>query len=207
MAAFPRDKAPRDVGDLEGLRGERTRSQGGIWQRRATPTRGWRWEERWGLMIAGEPEIEKLRRFIRVNALRESSFTVKHLEAPGSRKAPNGTGTAGVTVNGADQTGSSLDTQGWPTGTTNVVRDGDVIKIGGIDHVFMVTADADSDGSGLATIEIAPSIFVGGSPADSAAITTTDVEFTAMIADYTMPSARPGDFLDGLVVRFQELPS
>ena len=102
-------------------------------------------------------------------------------------------GTQGGTplVNGAAQTGASLVTDGWSNSITNVVRAGDIFTLAGVYSVnpvtkvstgvlqqFVVTAAANSDGSGNATISISPSITtsgttqtVSGSPADNAALT------------------------------------
>lgn len=97
---------------------------------------------------------------------------------------------AGV-VNGAGQTGSSLVTNGWSTSVTNLLRQGDVITVAGVNAVnpqsftttgslrnFVVTANVNSDGSGNATIPIYPAITISGgyqtvdaAPANSAAIT------------------------------------
>jgi hypothetical protein len=94
-------------------------------------------------------------------------------------------------VNGASQTGASLITDGWSNSITGVVKAGDVFTVAGVYKVnpvskvstgvlqqFVVTADANSNGSGQATISISPSITtstafqtVSGSPADNAAIT------------------------------------
>ncbi len=93
-------------------------------------------------------------------------------------------------VNGANQTGSSLATDGW-TASTTVLKKGDVFTIAGVYAVnpetgqstgslqqFVVTADVTSDAVGAATIPISPSIVTSGakktvtnSPADNAAIT------------------------------------
>lgn len=102
-------------------------------------------------------------------------------------------GTQGGTplVNGASQSGASLITDGWSNSITNVVRAGDIFTIAGVYAVnavtkqtlnrlqqFVVTASANSDGSGNATLSISPSIVATGTtqnvsnvPADNAAIT------------------------------------
>lgn len=99
-------------------------------------------------------------------------------------------------VNGANQTGSSLVTDGW-TNTTGAVKKGDVFTIAGVYEVnplsrrstgelqqFVVGADATADGSGNMTISISPTLTpvdslgnvvqfqtVTASPANDAAIT------------------------------------
>jgi hypothetical protein len=107
------------------------------------------------------------------------------------------TGTQGgsPTVNGANQVGSSIATQGWSNNITNLLVAGDVIFFAGVHRInpltrqstgdlrsFVVTANANSNGSGQATISIAcvdgDGITLAGpyqttdiSPANSAAIT------------------------------------
>lgn len=97
------------------------------------------------------------------------------------------------TVNGANQSGSSIVTQSWPNSQT-VLKQGDIITFAGVNAVnpqnrqstgalrqFVVTADVASNGSGAATIPIAgpgglgivpggPFQTVTGTPANSAAI-------------------------------------
>ncbi len=87
-------------------------------------------------------------------------------------------GGAGL-VNGANQTGNSLITDGWSNTITNLLLKGDIIDIGsggspvnavnqqsfedvGSLQQFVVTANVSSDGSGNATIPIYPAITPGG---------------------------------------------
>jgi len=103
-------------------------------------------------------------------------------------------GTYGGTplVNGANQTGASLITDGW-TVTTTSLNVGDTFTIANVFSVnpqtrqstgklqfFVVTAVTTTDGSGNSTIAISPAITPSGqfqnvtaSPADNAAITVT----------------------------------
>lgn len=106
------------------------------------------------------------------------------------------TGTQGgtPTVNGANQTGSSIATQAW-SNSTNVLNAGDVIFFAGVHRInpltrqstgdlrpFVVTASVTSNGSGQANIPIAcvdgdgitlagPYQTVDVSPANSASVT------------------------------------
>ena len=99
-------------------------------------------------------------------------------------------------IDGANQTGTSITTDGWTASVTNVLRRGDIITFGSNGIVpntatksggggvstgqlqqFVVTADVDSSSTGTATINIDPSIITTGafqsvtaSPADNAAI-------------------------------------
>lgn len=113
------------------------------------------------------------------------------------RQHTNGAFAGSGVVNGANQTGSSLVTNSWTSGSLSLVV-GDVFTIAGVNAVnpqnrqstgqlqdFVVTA-AVSDSSGAATISISPSIVVSGqyqtvdaSPANGAAITIKGSQSTA----------------------------
>lgn len=98
--------------------------------------------------------------------------------------------TSSPRVNGASQTGSTLATNGWGSGSTNLKR-GDIITLAGVYSVnklskvstgrlqqFVVTADTSDSAGAIASLPISPSIVtsgalqtVSGSPANSAVIT------------------------------------
>jgi hypothetical protein len=93
---------------------------------------------------------------------------------------------------GAGQTGNSIAIDGCTASVTGYFKAGDVVQFAGVRSVnimtkqstnrladFVVTADVASDGSGLATIPIYPSIVTSGAyqnvtaaPANDAAVTT-----------------------------------
>lgn len=101
-------------------------------------------------------------------------------------------------VNGADQVGASLVTDGW-SNSSAILKRGDVFTIAGVFAIhpetrestgvlqqFAVTADISSSGAGAATIAISPAIdvagadqTVSGSPADNAAINVVGTASTA----------------------------
>jgi len=121
-------------------------------------------------------------------------------------------------VSGAGQTGDTLATAGWPASTTNVVRAGDLIRIGGsgatltdaeadeIVTAFRAAADADSDSNGDATLTIEPETLSGNTPPDGAALRLQKSRIRAKIVDYTMPEAPPSELMGGLRVTFLEAP-
>lgn len=94
-------------------------------------------------------------------------------------------------VNGANQTGSSVVTNGWTANRTGLLNVGDVFTMSGVYavnpqnylstgalHQFVVTSTAASDASGNATIQFTPAITVSGAyqnvtnaPANGATIT------------------------------------
>lgn len=99
------------------------------------------------------------------------------------------TTTATPLVNGANQTGSSIITDGWGSATTSLKK-GDIVTFGGVNavnplskestgrlHQFVLTADA-TDTTGAVTLSISPAIVTSGAlqnvsaaPADNAVIT------------------------------------
>ena len=104
------------------------------------------------------------------------------------------------TVNGANQTGSTLNTQAWASGATTLKR-GDTFTIAGVNSVnplsfqstgrlqrFVVTADTSDSSGNIAALPISPSIITSGalqtvdaSPASGAAINVWNVG-TASVA-------------------------
>jgi hypothetical protein len=108
-------------------------------------------------------------------------------------------------VDGANQTGSTIDVKGGSNNITNWARAGDLIKFAGLNLVYEVTADANTDGSGDVTLSIDPPIFVGGSPADEAALTTTAVTVRARVMAAQFPQTDASDH-GMLQVTFQESP-
>lgn len=103
---------------------------------------------------------------------------------------------AGATAEGA----TSLATDGWDTSVTGLLLAGDIITIAGVYGVnpqnytttgllqeFVVQADVDSDGSGLATITISPAINAG-------TLTTTNAAGdTVSLKAYQNVTALPAD--------------
>lgn len=183
------------------------RTRSGRIQTRGSTMRGRTWTETYNPMFIGSADIEGWLAWLRWATNTGTTFTVKHLTTPGSGIAPNGLGSAGVTVSGASQTGTTLNTTGWPVSTSNVARAGDVIKVAGISHVLQVVDDANSDGSGNAALSINPPIFAGGSPSDAAAITTTDVTVSAKIIEApNWPPVGNAFWYQGFTVKFSEAP-
>ena len=81
-------------------------------------------------------------------------------------------------VNGADQTGRTIVTDGWSNSIV-IFKAGDYLKFANHDKVYTVTADVSSNGSGAATIAIEPALIT--SPATDSAITYTSVPFTVAL--------------------------
>lgn len=96
-------------------------------------------------------------------------------------KTPRGQATGTPVVNGSGQTGQVLNSSGWAVSITGILKAGDYIQIG--TRLYKVLADANSDGSGLATLDIWPAI--RESPANGATIITTNTKGVFRLANNT----------------------
>ncbi len=94
-------------------------------------------------------------------------------------------------VDGASQIGRSLAVDGASTGVTDWIKGGDYFQVG--TELKRATADSNSDGSGDLTLNFLPRIRT--SPADNAAITTTDPKGLFYLSEDGLSwSKRPGRF-------------
>jgi hypothetical protein len=84
-----------------------------------------------------------------------------------SLPTPRGVATGTPLVNGASQTGSTLITDGWTPSTTGIMKAGDYVGFN--DELRILTADADSDVGGNATLSLDSPM--RSSPANNAVIT------------------------------------
>jgi hypothetical protein len=84
---------------------------------------------------------------------------------------PRGVGTGTPLVKGASQTGKTLETDGWTAGQSPILAAGDWFQLGtgSTSRLHKLVQNANSDGSGNATLEIWPRL--RSSPADNAALT------------------------------------
>lgn len=91
---------------------------------------------------------------------------------------PRGSGLGTPLVDGASQTGLTLNTKGWTPNETGVLLEGDYLSLGTgtATRLHKVLGDVNADGSGLATLDIWPRL--RESPADSDVITITSAKGT-----------------------------
>lgn len=121
--------------------------------------RGW-WECNFVLpTIVGTANVNAWRSFIA-----QARGSANDFQVPVDPTAQSSV-TATPLVNGADQVGRSLITDGWPVSTT-VLYAGQYVTIG--DQLLQLTDDITSDETGAATISFEPPI--RSAPADNAAI-------------------------------------
>lgn len=85
--------------------------------------------------------------------------------------APQGSGAGTPLVNGASQSGFTLNTKGWTAGASGVLKPGDWLQIGY--RLYRNLALANADGSGDAALSIWPSLRESPSDGDSIILDNT----------------------------------
>ena len=206
MAAFPRTVPPARVTYPKVIGSLISVGQSGALQTRSEAAQGRTWQEAWPALPAGSEDVQEL--LVTIENLFNTGATcsLSHYLLPGSGKEAHGSGLGSPKVNGNDQSGTSLMTYGWTASETGVMKAGDCFTVPGCDVLFRVTADASSDGSGLATLTIEPPIVAGSSPTNSGALTIASATLTAVVLDYGSAFAGPDEFIGGLQVTFREAP-
>ena len=104
-----------------------------------------------------------------------------------AHKLPQGVAAGTPLVNGANQQGRSLATRGWTANLAGVMKAGDFLGIAGQTKVYMVTADANSDSTGSATLAIEPALLTV--PGDNVSLVVRNVPFTLAMGGDTLDSA------------------
>lgn len=117
---------------------------------------------------------------------------------------PQGIGTGTPLVNGGSQTEYDLITDGWTASQTGIVKAGDWLQIGAGStvHLHMVMADANSDGSGNATITIWPRL--RNSPTDNTALSVSSALGLWRLSGNTPWSININQLISGLTVQCVE---
>ena len=146
---------------------------------------GQRWKIELGYQNLPRASSEAFEAF--VMALR-GQYNTCTLVVPGASDAPQGTWPGSPVLNGANQSGRSILLRGFTAGQTGVAKAGDYVTFAGDLKVYKVVADANSDGSGLATLSIEPALMIT-SLADGAAVTSTNVAFTVAATADTLDFA------------------
>ena len=102
--------------------------------------------------------------------------------------APQGVATGTPLVNGAQSSlSTTLATKGWTAGVTGILKAGDYIQLGtGVQQrLYKVLTDANSDGSGDATLDIFPRLREGVSDAQPISFTVCQGTFRLLSNDRT----------------------
>lgn len=100
---------------------------------------------------------------------------------------PMGVASGTPVVNGADQTGNELVTDGWSTSVTNILKAGDWIQLGSgsASRLHKVIESVNSDSGGNATLTIWPNL--RSSPSDNATITVISPKGQWRLSSNEMP--------------------
>lgn len=106
-----------------------------------------------------------------------------------SAATPKGTAPGSPKVKGSSNQGSTLETDGWTAGQTNVLKAGDMFQIG--NNLYMNLNDVNSNGSGEATLDVFP--YLREYYADNTTITTSSPkgQFRLLQTDYAVYSVSP----------------
>ena len=174
MAAFPRTVKPATVTYPQNIGSLISIGQSGGVQTRSQNAQGLIWQETWPALPAGNADVQELLVTIQNLYNTGATCTLTQYLLPGSGLATNGTSAnSKPVVDGATQSGTTLNTDAWPN-SEGVLKAGDSFTIAGLDVLFRATADVTSHASGGTTaITITPPIVAGSSPADGAAIRTS----------------------------------
>jgi len=201
MADWPRTIIPVKLTFPKFPGGLDSWGQSGKGQFRDTLEVGRQWEEAYPPLYTRAEDTKEFLATINAYWRNRTTFNIGHRYY----QTQMGDGGGTPLVDGASQTGSSLDTDGWPASTT-VLKAGDIISVAGVPYVLDVLEDVVSDSDGAASISISPPIFSGGSPANDAAITYTDVKFKCVLArEPNIPDSE--QFIAGLRLLFREVIS
>ena len=167
--------------------------------KRQARTRG---AQRWGMRFAFPPmkraEFAALHAFLLSQRGQADTFTTV---LPG-HTAPQGTWAGAPVVSGAGQSGASVALSGFTASQTGVAKAGDLLKFAGHSKVYMVTADANSSGTGTATLSIQPALIA--SPANGEALTTSSVPFTVALASDNLDANLSPGVIYGLEIDLVE---
>ena len=133
-----------------------------------------RWEARVEYYNVSADDAAILKAFIVAMRGRAGRVYVREFGRPG----PRGVGGGTPVVDGAGQAGASLAVAGGPLSTSGWLQTGDIFGVNG--QAYMLTAPANTDGTGDATLAIAPPL--RSSPANGATVTLVAPQVTMMFA-------------------------
>jgi len=140
--------------------------------------------QRWAIEASYPPNLSRaeLAPIFAFAIAQRGQYEIFTLIPPALWSTARGLATGTPLVDGANQTGRTVNTKGWTPNITGILRAGDFLKFNGHSKVYMITVDANSDGSGLAALSIEPALMT--SPAADEAIICANVPFSvAFISD------------------------
>jgi len=183
-----RSVAPTRVTVSHSLK-RRTRGAGTqrwAWELTMPPMSRADWQDLLGFLVAQDGQAERF-----------------SYPAPPPLNTPRGSAPGTPVVDGAGQSGTTLATRGWTASQAGVLLRGDLFTIAGDAKVYMVSADADSDAAGKASLSIRPRLLT--SPVDGAALTVSGVSFQVRLAaDAVQLALMPPSLASGMMLSLVE---
>jgi len=121
------------------------------------------------------------------------------------KNTPSGAWSGTPLVSGGSQCGNTLDIDGASVSVTDWGKAGDIFTVAGDSKVYMLTEDCNSDGGGAVTLTFIPELQT--TPADNAAITSSNVQFTVALTNpENMYDIQPGELYSINVGFVEHLP-
>jgi hypothetical protein len=138
--------------------------------------------QRWGIEATYPPnllraELAPIFAFALKQRGQWDTFT---LTPPALWATARGIATGTPKIKGASQAGRNVITDGWTATQTGILLEGDFLKFAGHSKIYMVVDNANSNGSGEATLVIEPALMA--TPEDNEDIVVTSVPFTVALA-------------------------
>lgn len=120
-------------------------------------------------------------------------------------RGPRGAVAGTLLVKGASQAGASLIVDGFANSTTGVVKAGDYLQLGtGTSaRLYGILADANSDGTGTATISLDRPL--RSTPSDNAAVVITGAKGAMKLADNNIGWSANPTGVSKIVIPFKEV--
>ncbi len=177
-----------------------SRARSGKRQSRRKGARVWTVTATWPVL--GAADWAEIFGFVVAQSGQYGTFQWAVPGVPGSGAAPGGTWAGAPVVDGASQVGTTLNIRGLTPSATGIAKAGDVFMLASATKVYMVTADANADGSGKASLAIDGPLIL--SPADGEAITHSGVSFTFAFAEDLQQLALTPPLLGALTLNFVE---
>jgi len=117
---------------------------------------------------------------------------------------PLGTWLGSPVVNGAAQTGYTLNLRGFTASQMGVIKSGDIFKSANVAKVYRAVADANSDAGGLVAVTLNCQLVA--SPADGEAITFSSVPFTVANTSDNVETALAAAIVGSMGLDLIEVP-
>lgn len=138
--------------------------------------------QRWGIEATYPPNLTRAEAapLLAFALQQRGQFGIFTLVLHGQWASARGVATGTPLVDLGSQTGRTVNTKGWTASVTGILRAGDFLKFNGHAKVYMVTADVNSTGAGLAAIPIEPALMA--MPANNEPVIVNNVPFTVSFA-------------------------